>query len=146
MLIYGVEFIVIGWIFIKKKRTMKKRLKVTEAQMQLIFEHKMLQLLETNYLPKEPVAIKVTKEELINMMDNVNYAGHVQYSVPSTPTKRRKKTIIISDQQVRILVAKLMLIKNSLNNGEHVEGYEKDWVYYPNQYERMPDFGTIGMP
>ena len=125
---------------------MKKRLKVTEKQMQLIFEHKMYQLLEQHYTPKEPVAVKVTKEELINMMDNINYAGHVEYCNPSTPTKRRKKTIIVSGEQIKNLVAKLMLIKNTLNNDEHVEGYEKDWVYYPNPYERMPDFGVIRTP
>lgn len=124
----------------------KKRLLVTEQQLHLIFEKKLLQLLERSASELPQIAVGVTKEELINMMGDLNYSGHIQLRPSSVETPNRKKIIQISNEQLNKLVTKLLLINNTLENGEHVEGYKKDWVYYPDQYQRMPGFGSIVSP
>lgn len=91
-------------------------------------------------------SISLPKEELINMMDDLNYEGDIKLQPASAVTERRRKIIQISNEQLNKLVTKLLLIKNTLDNGGQVEGYEKDWVYYPDQYQRMPGFGKIVSP
>jgi hypothetical protein len=125
----------------------KKKLLVSPTQLQYIFEHKILMLMET--VPPEgtlPTIISLPKEVLINMMDDLNYEGSIKFKPASAVTDRRKKIIQISNEQLNKLVTKLLLIKNTLDNGGHVEGYSKDWVYYPDQYQRMPSFGKIVSP
>lgn len=125
----------------------KKRLLLSPTQLQLIFEHKLMMLMEK--LPPEgtpPTSISLPKEELINMMDDLNYEGGIKLKPASTVTDRRKKIIQISNEQLNKLVTKLLIIKNTLDNGGHVEGYKKDWVFYPDQYQRMPGFGKIASP
>lgn len=125
----------------------KKKLLVSPTQLQLIFEHKLLTLMES--VPTKGISltsISLPKEELINMMDDLNYDGSIKLKPASAVTEKRKKIIQISNEQLNKLVTKLLLIKNTINSGEHVEGYSKDWVYYSDQYQRMPGFGKIVSP
>lgn len=125
----------------------KKKLLVSQRQLQLIFEKKIIQLMESESVRiNTKMAISFSKEELIKMMDDLNYKGAIKIQPASAISEPRKKIIQISNEQLNKLVTKLLLIKNTLNNGEHVEGYSKDWVYYPDQYQRMPGFGKIASP
>lgn len=125
----------------------KKKLLVSPTQLQLIFEKKIIQLMEAEIEQSQiKMGINLSKEELINMMDDLNYRGSIKIQPVSTATEPRKKIIQISNMQLNKLVTKLLLIKNTLDNGKHVEGYSKGWVYYPDQYQRMPGFGAIASP
>jgi len=107
----------------------KKKLLVSPTQLQLIFEKKIIQLMEAELERNQTkIGINLTKEELINMMDNLNYGGSFKIKPASTATEPRKKIIQISNEQLNKLVTKLLLIKNTLDNGGHVEGYSKGWV------------------
>jgi hypothetical protein len=85
--------------------------------MQLIFEHKLIQLLETNYLPKEPVAIKVTKEQLITMMADRNHGEDVAITVPSIPSPKRKKIIQLTQDQLNRIIITTLLNNNAILHG-----------------------------
>jgi len=116
--IYGVEFIVIGWIFIKKKRTMKKRLLVTEAQMQLIFEHKLYNLLVEELEQKEKVTAKrMSKEQLIKMMADRSHGEDVAITEPSIPSPKRKKIIQLTQDQLNRIIITTLLNNNAILHG-----------------------------
>ena len=72
----------------------KKRLLVTEAQMQKIFEYKLYTLMMQELEQKEEATAKrMSKEQLIKLMADRNHREDVPVTTLSIPSPKRKKII-----------------------------------------------------
>jgi hypothetical protein len=97
----------------------KKRLLVTEAQMQLIFEHKLYNLLVEELEQKEKVTAKrMSKEQLITMMADRNHGEDVAIIVPSIPSPQRKKIIQLTQDQLNRIIITTLLNNNAILHGK----------------------------
>ena len=124
-----------------------KRLLVNEQQLKKIFEHKMLTALERHYKPDQPMpSVNVKKDELVKMMHDVNYQGIICTGTANEPTPSKRKIIQINTEQLNRLVAKLLTIENTVEDGGYVEGFKMGTIFYGDKYHEMPSFGVIASP
>lgn len=108
-----------------------KRLLVNEQQLQKIFEHKMLTALERHYNPDQPMpSVTVKKDELVKMMHDVNYQGIICAGTANEPTPSKRKIIQLNTEQLNRLVAKLLTIENTVEDGGYVEGFKRETIFY----------------
>lgn len=123
-------------IFINKERTMntntllvhdtltqgnnkKKRLLVTEAQMQKIFEHKLYTLMMQELEQKEEATAKrMSKEQLIKLMADRNHGEDVPVTALSKPTPKRKKIIQLTQDQLNRMILTVLQDNNAILHGK----------------------------
>ncbi len=125
----------------------KKRSVVNEQQLQKIFTHMMVTVLERHYNPDTPTpSVTVKKDELVRMVHNVNYSCSIKTVMAREPSPIMNKRIQVSNEQTNRMVAKLLTIENTMEDDVYVEGFNKGTIFCGNKYYEMSGFEVIAAP